>query len=151
MNENFDCTQFLSFKLNSNDLNLEELMVQFKKIGFDVIYNNQIRQVKKEYFSDYTNDEFVELECDNFIGEFEDWEDMIHPPEKIKTFANTVSDLIRNGKIKDTKIILTSFAQFGYSSNEKIEVKAKDIIEGLFSMSKHFYDVWTDNLIIELI
>ena len=151
MNENFDCTQFLSFTLTSNDLIIDEVLEQFNKIGFDVVYINQIRQVKKEYFRDYISDEFVELKCDNFIGEFEDWEDIMYPPDKILTFANTVCYLINNGKIKDTKIILTSFAQRGYSSNEVIKVKVEDIIKGLFSMSKHSYDVWADNLIIELI
>ncbi|MCT4566492.1 MAG: hypothetical protein N4A68_19535 [Maledivibacter sp.] len=151
MKENFDCTQFITFNLEEIDTNIHELVTSFNNIGFKIIYKNQIREVKKEYFKDYIQDEFIEFKCDNFIGEFEDWESLEHPTEKILKFANAVENIARRSEINNFRIILTSFAQEGYSSNETIKVKVDNIQEGLFSMSKHYYDVWTDNLIIEII
>lgn len=151
MKENFDCTQFITFNLEEIDTNIHDLVTSFNNMGFTVIYKNQIREVKKEYFKDYIQEEFIELKCDNFIGEFEDWELLEHPTEKILEFINAVKNIAKRSEIVNFKIILTGFAEEGYSSNEIIKVKLENINEGLFAMSKHYYDVWTDNLIVEII
>lgn len=150
MKENFDCTQFITFNLEDIDININDLLLPFNDIGFKIIYKNQVREVKKEYFKDYIQDEFIEFKCDNFIGEFEDWELLERPTEKILKFINAVENIARRSEVLNLRIILTGFAEVGYSSNEIIKVKLENIREGLFAMSKHSYDVWTDNLIVEI-
>lgn len=151
MKENFDCTQFITFDLEDINIDIQQIITPFKDIGFEVILMNEIRDVKKEYFRDYIRSNILELKCDDFIGEFEDWEVLDKPPLQISQFANVIRNLTRKEEISSLKIFLTSFAEEGYSSNEIIKTKIEKIEEALFAMSKHYYDVWTDNLIIEII
>lgn len=60
MNENFDCTQFVSFNYSENPIN-QNTILSFKKQGFTLIEKQFMRKAKIEFFIDYIENQFYEL------------------------------------------------------------------------------------------
>ena len=153
MKENFDATQFITFDmLRKNDDILNEIQVRFSNLGFEVIQENDMRDIKKKYFSKYRKSVFIELSSTSFYGEVETWNvNSEEPAQCIKDFAEHLIWLNSQNDISDLRLILTGFAEEGYSSDATIEVKAADILKGIGAMSIYYYDIWADNLIVQII
>ncbi|OPX42548.1 hypothetical protein CLHUN_35150 [Ruminiclostridium hungatei] len=151
MIENFDCTQFITFDSTTAVIDIERLLERFKLIGFELVLDCNIRQVKKEYFKKYVKQHFIELKDDEFMGEFEDWEELDNPPRKIGDFIREINSLIDSNVIQRVTIMLTLFAEEGTTAVENIEVSKNNIKKGLYSMSKHNFEVWTNNLVLEIV
>lgn len=153
--ENFDDTQFVSFDISDNSkVSLIEIMHRFSKIGFEVLDCESIRDVKKkyfQYFQEYKRKKFLELKDELFIGEFEEWELINKPTERIILFEDQIKWLSNSSDVLNLHIILTAFAEPENSSIKKITIESDKIREGLFSMSFHNYEIWADNLVIEII
>ncbi|WP_411704764.1 hypothetical protein [Edaphovirga cremea] len=151
LNENFDCTQLISFKWEEkekpslNDVNL------FESIGFDVLMDDSIRQVKKEYFKTYDCEYFIELFNQEFSGEFEDWLVYDAPPLLILQFVDAMNLFISANDFKDFKIFISFFSESGVSTNHSLLVNSSELLTALFLMSKNNFDVWADNLIINIL
>jgi hypothetical protein len=151
MIENFDCTQFITFDLISSEATVERLLEPFKYLGFELVFDFNIRQVKRDYFKQYINQCFVELKDDNFMGEFEDWVEQDSPPRAVRKFIEEIEVLLEIHMVKNVRIMLTFFAEEGTTTIENISVSRDDIKNGLFSMSKHNFEVWTDNLVLGIL
>lgn len=87
---------------------------------------------------------------ENFIGELGMWEDINNIPKIVEDFIGVISVVVKDVNITNLKVILASFSEVNKTSNEEISVSAEDIAKGLFTMSKNYYDIWTDNLIINI-
>lgn len=135
-----------------NDDILNEIQVRFSNLGFEVIQEKDMRDIKKEYFSKYRKSVFIELSSTSFYGEVETWNVNSEEPAKcIKDFAEQLIWLNSQNDISDLRLILTGFAEEDYSSDTMIEVKATDILKSIGAMSIYYYDIWADNLIIQII
>jgi len=66
MNENFDCTQFVTFTYSESPT-AQDIIASFEKQGFTLIEKNFIRKAKIIFFSDYIENKFYELKNDNFM------------------------------------------------------------------------------------
>lgn len=151
MGENFDCTQFLTFDSILAENEVIKKLLSFENIGFKVILEKDIRNIKKEYFKNYRNQIFVELEYDDFIGEIDEWKDINDaPPKIISDFIKITKDIIKQEEISNLKIILASFADMGLTTNEVLNASVDKLEYSLFhiSMSSPYKSV--DNLIIEV-
>lgn len=149
-NENFDCTQLVSFRWNKDEVPSLNNVNDFESIGFDVLMNESIRQVKKEYFKTYEGEYFIEFANQEFSGEFEDWLVYDTPPLMVIKFADAISLFLSNNNLKDFKIFISFFSEIGVSTNHSVSVSSNDILSALFLMSKNNFDVWVDNLIINV-
>ncbi|MBK1812651.1 hypothetical protein JHL18_18690 [Clostridium sp. YIM B02505] len=151
MGENFDCTQFLTFDSILAENEVIKKLLSYENIGFKVILEKDIRNIKKEYFKNYRKQIFVELEYDDFIGEIDEWKDINDaPPKLISDFIKITKDIIRQEGITNLKIILASFADMGVTTNEVLNASVDKLEYSLFhiSMSAPYNPV--DNLIIEV-
>lgn len=151
MLENFDDTQFITFDIKENEeVVLEKIKNIFNSNGFTVIFEEELRNVKIDYFKPYRQDYFIELKDELFIGEFEDWESVEDVPDRIKLFEEQIKQLNSINEVYNIKIIITILAEMGHTSNTELMVEISDVLNGLFGMSDRNYDIWTDNLIISL-
>lgn len=151
MGENFDCTQFLTFDSILAEKEVIKKLLLYENIGFKVILEKDIRNIKKEYFKNYRKQIFVELKYDDFIGEIDEWKDVNDaPPKLISDFIKITKDIIRQEEIINLKIILSSFADMGLTTNEVLNTSVDKLEYSLFhiSMSSPYNPV--DNLIIEV-
>jgi len=151
--ENFDATQFITFDvLGARDDIINEINERFSNLGFEVLHEKDIRDVKKQYFINYRRTIFIELSDVTFLGDIEIWKDNFEKPSKrIKDFAEQILWLKNKKKVTNLNLILTGFAEKGCSSDTVIKVKSDEIIKGISVMSKYYFDIWTDNLIMEII
>ncbi|WP_411681649.1 hypothetical protein [Clostridium thailandense] len=147
MKENFDCTQFITYDAEEN---IDDVINLFHNIGFTIIPYDKIRNVKKEYFKEYFRTNVYELKLYEFLGCFDEWQEVEKTPKIILDFVNILKSIIQCSKVKNLKVILTNFAEEGLSTNEVVKINHKKIVEGLFLMSSKNFEVWTDNLILEI-
>lgn len=150
-NENFDCTQLISFRWGKDEAPSLNNINDFESIGFDVLMDESIRQVKKEYFKTYEGEYFIELANQEFSSEFEEWLVYDAPPLMMIKFADAISLFLNNNNLKDFKIFISFFSESGISTNHSVSVSTNDIMPALFLMSKNNFDVWVDNLIINVV
>lgn len=152
MIENFDATQFISFDINGKPGKIiEEIKQRFNILGFDVIEEKEIREVKKNYFKKFRRKIFLELKNKTFIGEIEFSKDGEDSPEQIVVdFAQTIKWLYSQNEIQHLVLIMTAFAEENYTSDILISVRSTEILKGLYSTSKFNYDIWADNIIIQI-
>ncbi len=151
MDENFDCTQFLTFNSSLNEEKIDELLSPLKDVGFNIIKGSGIREIKRIYFKKYIEDIYIELGMENFIGELDMWEDINNPSKIVERLIEVISAVAKNTDIRKLKVILASFSEVNKTSDEEISTSPEDIAKGLFTMSKNYYDIWADNLIINII
>lgn len=151
MGENFDCTQFLTFDSILAENEVIKKLLSYENIGFKVILEKDIRNIKKEYFKNYRKQIFVELEYDDFIGEIDEWKDINDaPPKLISNFIKITKDIIRQEEIINLKIILASFADMGLTTNEVLNASVDKLEYSLFHISMNSPYNPVDNLIIEV-
>ncbi|MFG1173012.1 hypothetical protein AAFN90_05355 [Erwiniaceae bacterium CAU 1747] len=113
--------------------------------------NDSIRQVKKEYFKTYEGEYFIEFTNQEFSGEFEEWLVYDTPPLMVIKFADAISLFLSNNNLKGFKIFISFFSENGVSTNHSVSVSSNDILPALFLMSKSNFDVWMDDLIINVL
>lgn len=150
MNENFDCTQFISFTLSENPIN-NNIIILLKKEGFTLIEKNYIRKAKIDYFNNYIENQFFELKNDNFIGEFEDWTEKDTPPKIITEFLDIIKEWMYQLNVSNFKFILTSYAEVnGNTSCYVINTTFSSLLSEMFKMSRYYYGEHYDTLIINI-
>lgn len=153
MKENFDASQFITFDLiDKSEEIIRQIHKRFSMLGFLVLQEDEIRNVKKQYFSQYRKKVFIELKDETFLGEIESWKVLSEEPnERIKTFAEQLNWLLLQNEIDNLTLILTGFAEPEFTSNTVIKVNSMEILNGISTMSKYYFDVWTDNLIMNIV
>jgi hypothetical protein len=148
MIENFDCSQLIAFNWNKSVP--PSSISLFEEISFKVKCNDEIRRIKLDYFK-IRNDEYcIDFIDENFVGEFEDWEEYEKPPKRILDFSNVIEKFILINELKNVRLFISFFAEEGRSDDHYEKIKCSDLLETLFLMSRHNFDVWVDNLIIEI-
>ncbi|WP_033577894.1 hypothetical protein [Dickeya chrysanthemi] len=150
MNNNFDCTQMIAISKYSVSKNLVDDFFKFNELGFSIILDEDINETKKDYFLKRDDEYFIELYNKEFCGEFEDWFFLEEPPKLIVDFVDVIRFFIKKNNINHMRLMISFFAEKGVSTNFYSTVNYNDIFSGLFLMSKNNFDVWTDNLILEL-
>ncbi|MGF6191614.1 hypothetical protein [Serratia sp. 2723] len=149
--ENFDCTQMISFE-HHHEKKPELLgLSSFEKIGFDILLDENIRQVKKTYFQRSENEYFIELINKEFSGEFEGWVDFDTPPQIIVDFACEIIDFSKKNNLSKIRIFLTFFAEKNVTKDHTVLCNSDELLNAFFIMSKSNFDIWVDNLIINFI
>lgn len=147
--ENFDCTQMVSFEYYHENKPFLLGLSNFGKIGFDILLNEDIKQVKKTYFQNNENEYFIEFINKEFSGEFEDWVDFDNPPKLIVDLAYEIKKFAISNDIPNIMIFLTFFAEKGITKDHVVSCKSNDLLHAFFMMSKSNFDIWVDNLIID--
>ncbi|MCG8711031.1 hypothetical protein JHU04_004375 [Brenneria sp. 4F2] len=148
---NFDCSQLISFRFSDvsrkqlNGLNL------FEAIGFNVLIDHDIKEVKKEYFRTHIDEFFVEFEDKEFVGDIEEWSDFDNPPARVVDFAISILKLRELNGLRDVSIFISIFSELGKTSNSIIDISSEELIKTLYFMSRSNFDVWVDNLTMHLI
>ncbi len=144
---NFDFTQFVSL---DSALPYEIIQNNVRKIflkqGFSVIEFKDIEVSKRDYYSEYWRKYSFELEKDDFLGVFIDWERIEDVPQEIKCFMKCINELLILD-ISNLSVIICSFAEKGRTSNEYVRINSHNINVGLFKMSPFSFRC-PDNLII---
>ncbi|MFT2796423.1 hypothetical protein [Serratia sp. N21D137] len=148
--ENFDCTQMISFEYYKESKQGLLGLSNFEKIGFEVLLDKDIRQVKKTYFQSGKSEYFIEFVNKEFSGEFEDWVDFDNPPKVIIDFACEIKNFAIINDLSNVKIFLTFFAEKGITKDHVVSCEPNDLLHAFFMMSKNNFDIWVDNLIIDL-
>jgi len=151
-NENFDCTQIISFAFSDED-DVDRTFYgldDFIKLGFTIVFDKNIRRVKKDYFHKKDNEIFIEFENKKFIGEFDDWLIQREAPKLIDDYCSAVINFIEKNNLTDVRIFISSFSENGKSSDIEVSSTISDLKEKLFLMSKNNFDEWGDNIIINI-
>ncbi|MBD2797165.1 hypothetical protein ID856_11540 [Xenorhabdus sp. 18] len=148
MKGNFDCSQLISFDWAKS--NPPSSISLFEKIGFEVKFNDEIQFVKLDYFKERDDEYFIDFVDKTFSGEFEDWKEYEKPTKRIIDFNDAVQKFISVNKLTHVRLFISFFAEKGLSDNHHEKIKCSDLLDALFLMSKNNFDVWVDNLIIEI-
>lgn len=154
MKENFDATQFITFDISDDNGHIvKQVRERFESLGFEVLQDNDIRKVKKQYFNEYIKTVFLELKDETFIGEIELWQDNTDMvlDERVKLFVEQLIWLYNQVEVNNLSLILTVFAEEGFTSNGVLEVAPDKILKGILKMSKYNFDIWVDNLVLEIV
>ena len=148
MDENFDCTQFITFNDNGDDV-LKKMHYVFENSDFTILPKSKIQAVKLNYFSQDLCEYVFELVNDEFLGDFDDWKEIDCIPNSIQDFILEITKVVEFGA-EDLKVILTNFAERGKTSDFHTCVKVSELKKALHYMSHSNYEVWTDNLIVKV-
>lgn len=153
MKENFDATQFITLDvLDDNECIIKQIRERFESLGLEVLQEKDIRKVKKQYFNKYIKKVFIELKDITFFGEIESWQvDDDMSIDRIKSFAEQLIWIFNQKEVSNLSLMLTGFAEEGITSDKVIKVTPDEIVKGISAMSKFYFDIWTDNLIIEIV
>ncbi|NEN76061.1 hypothetical protein F9B74_06965 [Pelistega sp. NLN82] len=149
--KNFDCTILLSFEHNSTIKPNIKPNDKIKKLNFILIEDEKIKKIKKEYFNKEDNEYFIEFYNSEFISFItEDWIELNKPPKEVTIFIELIKEIISDNKLKNIKIYVCLFAQKGLTTDFLTKSSLDRLKDKLFFMSNHYFDIWTDNLIIEI-
>ncbi|AOR63382.1 hypothetical protein [Pectobacterium wasabiae] len=151
INFNFDCSQLVSFKFSDVDRNQLKGLTLIENMGFKVLIDHNIKEVKKEYFRSSDDEFFIEFEDKEFVGDIEDWSDFDNPPERIVDFANNILKLKELNGLRSVSIFISIFSELGKTSNCIIDISPEELMKTLYFMSRSNFDVWVDNLTMHLI
>ncbi|PLR81434.1 hypothetical protein CVD25_20275 [Bacillus canaveralius] len=148
----FDCTQLITVDTQERN-SIENIKRAFEQLGFIVNTHNQISNNKLNYFKGYLNNTVIELVDKEFIGEFEDWNDVSNPPIKIKKLIEKLKDILKDKNIDYLKLIIVSSASENKKEDNILELVSseQDLATNLFSMSGWNFDLKTDVLILKLV
>ncbi|MBA0169553.1 hypothetical protein [Pectobacterium sp. CFBP8739] len=148
---NFDCSQLISFRTSGVDVNNLKGLDLFEQIGFKVLIDTDIKEVKKEYFRCHDDEFFIEFEDKEFVGDIEDWNDFDNPPERVFHFSNSILKLKELNDLHGFSVFISIFSELGRTSNCTIDISPEELMKTLYFMSRSNFDVWVDNLIMHLI
>ena len=119
----FDCSQFLvgcnprkEIKIKSQHDDLKNIFNEWwgKKIFID----SEISEVKLNFVRGCLNSTvsayiFLELQNEEFIGEFEDWKKVEHVPQKILNFEKSIKTFVNYGGFEQVYCFLVSSVSTG--------------------------------------
>ncbi|MBQ4774124.1 hypothetical protein F9U44_21785 [Pectobacterium versatile] len=148
---NFDCSQLISFRFSGVDESHLKGLDLFEVLGFRVLIDHDIKEVKKEYFRTHCDEFFIEFEDKEFVGEIEDWSDFDNPPERVLSFSNSVLKFIELNGLRGVSIFISIFSEIGKTSNCIIDVSPEELMKTLYFMSRSNFDIWVDNLTMHVI
>ncbi|MBD1228806.1 hypothetical protein [Xenorhabdus griffiniae] len=148
MKSNFDCSQLISFDWNESAPPSSTYL--FENIGFEVKFNDEVQFVKLDYFKEYSDKYFIDFVDKTFAGEFEDWKEYENPTKRIIEFSDAIQKFISMNKLTHVKLFISFFAEKDISDDHCEKIKCSNLLEALFLMSKSNFDIWVDNLIIEI-
>ncbi|MDY4372200.1 hypothetical protein [Pectobacterium carotovorum] len=151
INFNFDCSQLISFRFSDVDSNHLRGLELFEDLGFKVLTDHDIKEVKKEYFRTHGDEVFIEFEDKEFVGDVEDWSDFDNPPERVVDFKNNILKLKELNGLRGVSIFISIFSELGKTSNCIIDISPEELMKTLYFMSRSNFDVWVDNLTMHLI
>ena len=151
INFNFDCSQLISFRSSDTDRKQLKGLELFEGMGFNVLIDDNIKEVKKEYFRSHVDEFFIEFEDKEFVGDIEDWSDFDNPPERVVDFANSILKLKELNGLRGVSIFISIFSELGKTSNCIIDISPEELMKTLYFMSRSNFDVWVDNLTMHLI
>ena len=148
---NFDCTILLSFEHSSKITPYIKFNDKVKELNITVIRDENIQPIKKEYFNKKENEYFLEFFNPDFIGFItEDWMEPNNPPKEVSIFIESITKLILDNQLKNAKLYISRFAEKGLTEDFFTCSSLETSVDKLFFMSNAYYDVWCDNLIIEI-
>ncbi|OKQ00004.1 hypothetical protein [Paenibacillus sp. P46E] len=136
----FDCTQFLSFDLDVEaDVDVSSLIVSlFEKSNlFRVLSKSVISEHKLSHLAQFINTDTVEIQNQEFIGEFDEWFEMDEIPYPIQQFGQSIQELYKNKYIKKLTIILVRYAYSEKNTDTVFieDYQCENIYEGLYHAS----------------
>lgn len=147
---NFDFTQFVTF---DSALPYEVIRNHIEKLflvqGFSIVEFKYVETEKRDYFSDYWRKYSFELERDDFLGDFLDWEIVENVPKIVEEFVDNIFEVLKLD-IKNFNVIICSFADNGKTYNDYVCTNKKNIILELFKMSPFSFKC-PNNLIISIL
>lgn len=148
----FDCSQFVTFNCEGKD-SFERYKKDFEEIGFKVRGKDKIRYFGKSYFKNDISDDVVELFDQEYLGVFDDWEDVNNPSEKIIKLINILENIIDDRLFKEFKLILVSSCDVVEEDNEvcRINSSKENLSKNLFLMSGYNLEEYCHILMINLI
>lgn len=147
---NFDFTQFVTMDSTlPYEIIQNSVRKMFLKQGFSIIEFKDIEISKRDYFSEYWRKYSFELEKDDFLGAFIDWEMIEDVPQEIECFTESINEL-RTLDISNLSVIICSFAEKGKTSNEYVRIDSQNTNVELFKMSPFSFRC-PDNLIIGIV
>ena len=126
----------------------KKMQNMFIKQGFSVVEFNDIEICKRDYFSDYWRKYSFELEKDDFLGSFMNWEKIENTPQEINCFIDSINEL-RALNISNMSLIICSFAEKGKTTNECVRIDSTNMNIELFKMSP-FSLKCPNNLVIDI-
>ena len=135
MNFSFDCTQLVGVRRGSNSLDPSDTCKLLSEIWeADVKYADQIESVKMKYIREYSklSLELFEFLDKEFIGEFEDWQDVQFIPKRIRQFEACIKTLSEFGYVVEIVCIINTPTQ---NQDRVHETTSEALIDALYSMS----------------
>ncbi len=123
---NFVSTQFITFNSSLESKEIYLLLKPLENMGFEIISKENIREIKKIYFREYTKKFFIELKNDEFGGVIS------LEVEEIKTFKKFLKIIItisKNKSIEDLTIMLTLIAEINKTENLEVVLNENNIEE----------------------
>lgn len=151
LQENFDCTQFITFDTKLNNIEVIEFLHLFNNIGLNIISQDEISIIKKEYLKKYFKSNVYELKNDTFLGNLDEWLNISdNPPKSVSNFIEVIRTVYKSKNIFNLTIILTSFAQYGKTSDQVFDISIDEIEYYLFLMSFNSHSPTIDNLILHI-
>lgn len=156
--KNFDCTQLVSFDKNIKDHDLLEKFYCFERQGFRVIQDENIKKVKKSYFSHHKKQYFLELfdldTCaDCFSSEFENWNTVENPPYRIVAFVDLLLEIIKSSGMCGVSLYVVNFAQKGILNTLETycECNNIDVLKNLFYASGRNFESKWENVVVNIL
>lgn len=146
----FDCTQFISLKLNVSEHNIRGLLDDFKELGFEITLDEELDSKKVNYLRDYLEDYSVELVNDQFLGCFDIWTEKKDVPAMILDFAKAIEKILSCDYIKRLKIILVDYVSQNKELNHVVEMECtvSEIVDTLYFQSSSCFDAWGNMMIV---
>jgi len=145
--ENFDFTQFISFDSNISYDEAKKLVENtFIEDNFSIVEFDNMDEVKKNYYRDYWKKYTFEVQNDNFLCDFVEWENLNEVPESILKVIKKLEEFsyICNSEIV---FIICYFAEHMKTKNEVVYIPVNKLVNEFFKMSIHSFEC-PDNLII---
>lgn len=131
----FDCSQFVIAKRCVTGLDNSEVCRRLSEIwGMGVRAKKQIDTVKVKYVQSYsqTSSELFEFEDQEFMGEFEEWQNVTQVPKRVAQFKNCVSKLAEFGYDVEKIVIVNTPTD---KPDRIYRVTEKSLVNALYCMS----------------
>lgn len=152
MNYSFDCSQLVAVRRSAGSLEPSEACRLLSEVWKGKVkYKEQIDSAKVKYVRQYCESslelfDFVDKE---FIGEFEDWQDIDHVPQRIIQFEDCIKTFIGCGYDVEMVFIINTPTE---SQNRVHQTTSKVLLDELYTMSLFYTDegAGCETLIISL-
>lgn len=146
----FDCTQFISIKIQDNIDTLNDLIERYKELSFKIVNESEIKPQKLDYLKNHLQDYTVELKHDQFLGIFDNWKDKSKVPNEIIRFADITKDIVNTLSVESLKIIFVDYASEKRELDHLIQAECtvNNLIDILFYQSSSCFEAWGNVMIV---